>query len=207
MRACACKCVCVSQWKKSARRMASTTSDTGDTSSKQQQAQRKENYNKRKRPVSSVDHCHPYRRKKEKRSSLLNLHMLQSTCFGTEIETGVDSKDDSGSQGQYREERREVRGKMTLTVEHSEMCVWVCDCVWVWFNTHTHTRTHARTHARAHTPIHQWWIQNFSEVGGGGAGAMYSMFFFQARGSWPRSRSSPPPPPFFFLTICFFELT
>ena len=51
-------CVCVSQWKKGARRMASTTSDTGDISSKQQQAQRKENY-KRKRPVSSVDHCHP----------------------------------------------------------------------------------------------------------------------------------------------------
>ena len=50
--------------KKSARRRASTTSDTGDTSSKQQQAQRKENYNKSKRPVSSVDHCHPYRRKK-----------------------------------------------------------------------------------------------------------------------------------------------
>ena len=117
--------------KKSARRMASTTSDTGDTSSKQQQAQCKENYNKRKRPVSSVDHCHPYRRKKEKRSSLLNLHMLQSTCFGTEIETGVDSKDDSGSQGQYREERREVRGKMTLTVEHPEMCVWVCECMCV----------------------------------------------------------------------------
>ena len=38
-------CVCVTM-KKSARRMASTTSDTGDTSSKQQQAQRKENYNK-----------------------------------------------------------------------------------------------------------------------------------------------------------------
>ena len=36
-------CVCVTK-KKSARRMASTTSDTGDTSSKQQQAQRKENY-------------------------------------------------------------------------------------------------------------------------------------------------------------------
>ena len=47
--------------------------------------------------------------------------MLPSICFGTEIETGVDSKDDSGSQGQYREERREVRGKMTLTVEYSEM--------------------------------------------------------------------------------------
>ena len=81
----------------------------------------KENYKKSKRPVSSVDHCHPYRRKKEKRSSLLNLHMLQSTCFGTEIETGVDSRDDSGSQGQYREQRRELRGKMTLTVEYSEM--------------------------------------------------------------------------------------
>ena len=47
--------------------------------------------------------------------------MLQSTCFGTSIETGVDSKDDSGSQSQYREERREVRGRMTLTVEYSEM--------------------------------------------------------------------------------------
>ena len=55
--------MCVTM-KKSARRMASTTSDTGDTSSKQQQAQRKENYNKSKRPVSSVDQCHPYRRKK-----------------------------------------------------------------------------------------------------------------------------------------------
>ena len=59
------RCVCVTM-KKSARRMASTTSDTGDTSSKQQQAQRKENYNKSKRPVSSVDHCHPYRRKKRR---------------------------------------------------------------------------------------------------------------------------------------------
>ena len=56
-------CVCHNE-KKGARRMASTTSDTGDTSSKQQQAQRKENYKKSKRPVSSVDHCHPYRRKK-----------------------------------------------------------------------------------------------------------------------------------------------
>ena len=38
-------CMCVTM-KKSARRMASMTSDTGDTSSKQQQAERKENYNK-----------------------------------------------------------------------------------------------------------------------------------------------------------------
>ena len=80
---CVCVCVCVLcvcvTMKKSARQMASMTSDTGDTSSKQQQAQCKENYNKSKRPVSSVDHCHPYRRKR--RSSLLNLHMLQSTCF------------------------------------------------------------------------------------------------------------------------------
>ena len=40
--------------------------------------------------------------------------MLQSTCFGTKIETGVDYKDDSGSK--YREQRRGVKGKMTLTV-------------------------------------------------------------------------------------------
>ena len=59
--------------------------------------------------------------KREKRSSLLNLHMLQSTCFETWIETGVDSRDNSGSQGQYREQRKEVREKMTLTVEYSEI--------------------------------------------------------------------------------------
>ena len=64
---CVCVCVCHNE-KKGARRMASTTSDTGDTSSKQRQAQCKENYNKSiiKRPVSSVDHCHPYRRKKRR---------------------------------------------------------------------------------------------------------------------------------------------
>ena len=44
---------------------------------------KKNQYNKGERPISSVDHCHPYRRKKDKRNSLLNLHMLQSTCFGT----------------------------------------------------------------------------------------------------------------------------
>ena len=60
---CVCVCVCVTMKKKSARRMASMTSDTGDTSSKQQQAQCKQKY-KSKRPVSSVDHSHPYRRKK-----------------------------------------------------------------------------------------------------------------------------------------------
>ena len=50
--------------------MASATSDTGNTSSKQQQAQRKQKYNKRKkRPVSSVDQCHPHRRKRTQRSS------------------------------------------------------------------------------------------------------------------------------------------
>ena len=33
---------------------------------KYQQAQRKEKYNNKKRPILSVDHCHPYGRKKEK---------------------------------------------------------------------------------------------------------------------------------------------
>ena len=46
--------------------------------------------------------------------------MLQFTC-SPQIETGLDSKNDSGLQGQYREERREVRGKVRLTVEYSEM--------------------------------------------------------------------------------------
>ena len=55
----------------------------------------------------------------EKRNSLLNLHVLQSTCFGTWIETGVDPKDDSGSQDQYREERKEAK------------CAYVCVCVCV----------------------------------------------------------------------------
>ena len=29
----------------------------------------------------------------KKRSSVLDIHLLQSTCFGTQIETGVDSKE------------------------------------------------------------------------------------------------------------------
>ena len=61
-RVCVCVCVCGCVWvlcvtmKGSARRMASETCDIGKTSSKQLQAQRKEKYNKSKRPVSSVDH-------------------------------------------------------------------------------------------------------------------------------------------------------
>ena len=47
--------------------------------------------------------------------------MLQSTSFGTWIETGVDSKDGRGSQRHYRKQRREVREEMTLTVEYFEM--------------------------------------------------------------------------------------
>ena len=91
-------CVCVTLKKKVPDEcMASTTDKRYRRFFKQQQAQRKENDNKSKRPVSSVDHCHPYRRKRENRRSFLNLQMLQSTCFGTEIETGVDSGDDSGS--------------------------------------------------------------------------------------------------------------
>ena len=54
--------------------------------------QRKTQQEEEARFFSRVDHCHSYRRKK---SSLLNLNMLQSTSFGTKIETGVDSKDDS----------------------------------------------------------------------------------------------------------------
>ena len=77
-------CVCVTM-KKSARRMASTTiaSDAGDTASKQQQAQCKQKYNKSKRPVSSVDHCHPYRRKKEKHYMASNFQHRAGCKDGT----------------------------------------------------------------------------------------------------------------------------
>ena len=47
--ACVCACVCVLQIKESARRMASMTSDSSDTSSKQQQAYRKEIHNSQTR--------------------------------------------------------------------------------------------------------------------------------------------------------------
>ena len=62
--------------------MASTTSDTGDTSSKQQQAQCKQKIQQEKearfisRSLSSLQ-------EKKKEKQLLILHMLQSTCFGT----------------------------------------------------------------------------------------------------------------------------
>ena len=42
----------------------------------------------RKRPISSVESLSSWQEKK--RDYLLNLHMSQSTCFGTWIETGVD---------------------------------------------------------------------------------------------------------------------
>ena len=66
VRACVCAraCACVTMKRKCQMYgMVSTTSDTGDTSSNFQQAQRKEKYSKSKRPISSVDHC-PHRRKK-----------------------------------------------------------------------------------------------------------------------------------------------
>ena len=66
--------MCVTM-KKSARRNASTTSDTSDTSSKQQQSQRKENYNKSKRPVSSVDHRHPTEEKREEKQLTKPTHV------------------------------------------------------------------------------------------------------------------------------------
>ena len=77
-----CVCVCVTM-KKSARRMACMTSDTGDTSSKQQEAQHKRKLQQEKEARFISRSLPSLQKKKEKRSSLLNLHMLQSTCFGT----------------------------------------------------------------------------------------------------------------------------
>ena len=77
---CVCVCVCVSQWNKAPDEWQARQAILAilQVSSRKQNAKKY----KRKRPASLVDHCHPYRRKK-KGSSSLNLHMLQSTCFGT----------------------------------------------------------------------------------------------------------------------------
>ena len=73
--------------------MASTTSNTGDTSSKQQQAQRKENYNNSKRPVSSVDHCHPHRISDKDERLVRDVSpsqgLLQSVIGSTSVGTGL----------------------------------------------------------------------------------------------------------------------
>ena len=85
-----CVCVCVRAHervhhneKNVPDKIATTTSDTSDTSRNQQQAQCKGKFNMRKRLVFffSVNHYHPYRKKE--RSRLLSLHMFQSTCFRT----------------------------------------------------------------------------------------------------------------------------
>ena len=66
---CVCVCVCVCVRAHASVAMKNVPDEwqalqvtPGDTSSKQH-ANKK--YNKIKRPVSSVDHCHPYRRKKK----------------------------------------------------------------------------------------------------------------------------------------------
>ena len=91
-----CVCVCVSEKyldkqlcvrvhqneKKVPDKIATTTSDTSDTSRNQQLAQCKEKFNMRERLVFFFSQSLPSSQKKE-RSSLLNLHMFQSTCFRT----------------------------------------------------------------------------------------------------------------------------
>ena len=48
--------------------------------------------------------------------------MLQSTCFGTKNETGAESKDDSGSQGQYREQTSIKRAKQIEQIKNKLYC-------------------------------------------------------------------------------------
>ena len=93
-------CVCVTM-KKNARQMASPTSDTGDTSSRQQQAQRIENCNKSKRPVSACRSLPSLQKKKEKRSIvnsllsgsfLIKFSSLSATTKIEELTAGSDEK-------------------------------------------------------------------------------------------------------------------
>ena len=62
--------LCVTMKNESPTGTESMTSDTGDDTSKQQQPQRKEIFNKGKRPVSPIDHCHPNGRKKDKQLTI-----------------------------------------------------------------------------------------------------------------------------------------
>ena len=68
------------------------------------------------RPISSVNHSHPHSKKKKKKkkerkekSNLLKRCIPQTTCSETCFETGVDPKDDSGSQSQYKIAKRRER--------------------------------------------------------------------------------------------------
>ena len=80
--ACTCVCVCVCQnEKESARRMASTTSENRKRNEKKSTEQEEAHFVSRVTVILT--------REKE-RDYLLNLHMSQSTCFGTWIETEVD---------------------------------------------------------------------------------------------------------------------
>ena len=73
--------MCV-KMKKGVGRMASTTSDTSDTSSKQQQAQRNTKTTSGRGPFHKSINVN-LTGKEEKQ--LLILHMLQSTCSGSEM--------------------------------------------------------------------------------------------------------------------------
>ena len=93
MRACVCVCVCVCAcvtMKKGARRIASTTRDTGDTSSKQQQAQRKQKYNTL--TTSIVNHIPPsYRRHHDCLCVCVCVCHFCPTGVGNSIMSGVPS--------------------------------------------------------------------------------------------------------------------
>ena len=75
-----CVCVCQNE-KESARRMTSTTSENRKRNEKKSTEQEEAHFVSRVTVILT--------REKE-RDYLLNLHMSQSTCFGTWIETGVD---------------------------------------------------------------------------------------------------------------------
>ena len=71
---CECVCVCVTM-NKSTRRMASTTSDTGDTSSKQQQAQRKKITTRERGPFHQSITAIPTEEKREEKQFTKPTHV------------------------------------------------------------------------------------------------------------------------------------
>ena len=85
------------------------------------QAQWKKKYRTGRGPFRQSSHCHPDKKKRE-RGYLLNLHMSQSTCFGTWVETGVDfygwqwvPRASTVQKGEHAKDNQAKRSKVEVT--------------------------------------------------------------------------------------------
>ena len=147
--------------------MASMTSDTGDTSSKQQQAQCKENYNKSRRPVSSVKET----RKNALTTSIVNhiplLHRRHHESQSPPVQRG-SAKISTNSQllcGRPRQviaARTKPEPSVCVTMKKGCQTMCVCVCVCVCFQVYAEIR---RRHFQAVVPylskLSRQWIASW----------------------------------------------